>query len=120
MPLTKTNTHNPIRGIIHPNAQQRRECQEVIAQLTFLDMSRGAHTLHTVGSARLDMQGRTATGVNLQVQIGTGTVAAALIDDSVLRTADPTNQKGASNGAISVLNQSLDSGTVWHLTGSLP
>lgn len=76
--------------------------------------------MHTVGAARLDMQGRTQTGVNLQVQIGAGTAAAVLIDDSVLQTKDPTNQKGASNGAISVLNQSLDSGTVWSLTGTLP
>jgi hypothetical protein len=58
--------------------------------------------------------------VNLQVQIGVGTVAAALIDNSVLQTTDPANQRGASKGAISVLNQSLDSGTVWTLTGTLP
>jgi hypothetical protein len=92
----------------------------VIALLTFADMGRGAGTLHTVGVARLDMQGRTQTGVNLQVQIGAGTSSAALIDDSVLATIDAANQRGASSGAISVLNQSLDSGTVWSLTGTLP
>jgi hypothetical protein len=120
MPLTKTNTNNPIRGIVVPNAAQKRDCQAVIAQLTFADMGRGAGTLHTVGTARLDMQGQTATGVNLQVQIGTSTAAAALVANSVLATADPTNQRGASNGAISVLNQSLDSGSIWSLTGALP
>ena len=92
----------------------------MIALLDFADMGRGAGTLHTVGVARLDMQGRTQTGINLQVQIGAGSAAAVLIDDSVLQTTDPMNQKGASNGAISVLNQSLDSGTVWSLTGTLP
>lgn len=121
MPLTKTNTGNPIRGILVPNAAQRADCQAVIALLTFADMGRGSGTLHTSGVARLDMQGRTAAGdSNLQVQIGGGTVAAALIANSVLATTDPTNQRGASNGAISVLNQSMDSGTIWNLTGTLP
>lgn len=121
MPLTRTNTGNPIRGILVPNAAQRRDCQAVIALLTFADMGRGSGTLHTSGVARLDMQGRTAAGdANLQVQIGGSTVAAALIANSVLATTDPTNQRGASNGAISVLNQSMDSGTIWNLTGTLP
>ena len=121
MPLTKTNTGNAIRGLVVPNAAQRANCQAVIAQLTFADLGRGAGTLHTVGVARLDMQGRTAAGdANIQVQMGGGTVAAALIANSVQQTTDPTNQRGASNNAISVLNQSMDSGTVWNLTGTLP
>lgn len=121
MPLTKTNSNNVIRGIIVPNAGQRRDCQDVIALLDFADMARGAGTLYTVGAARLDMQGHTAAGdANLQVQIGGGTVAAALIADSVSTITDPMNQNGARNGAISVLNQSMDSGTVWNLTGTLP
>jgi hypothetical protein len=67
------------------------------------------------------MQGHTAAGdANLQVQIGGGSVAAALVAKSVQKTKDPNNQKGASKGAISVLNQSIDSGTVWSLTGALP
>ena len=121
MPLTRTNTGNPIRGIVVPNAAQRRDCQAVIVKITFADMGRGQGTLHTVGQARLDVQGRTAAGdVNLQVQIGNSTAAAVLIANSVLQTTDPINQTGASNGAISVLNQSLDSGTIWNLTGTLP
>lgn len=121
MPLTKTNTGNVIRGRVVPNQAQRRDCQAVIAQLNFADLGRGAGTLHQVGVARIDMQGRTATGdANIQVQIGGGTVAAAMIANSVQRTTDPNNQRGASNGAISVLNQSMDSGTVWTLTGALP
>jgi hypothetical protein len=67
------------------------------------------------------MQGRTGTGdANIQVQIGNGTAAAAIITTSVLQTQDPANQRGAANGAISVLNQSLDTGTVWTLSGTLP
>ena len=121
MPLTKTNTGNAIRGIVVPTAAQRHDCQDVIALLDFTDMGRGPGTLHTVGVARLDMQGRTAAGdANLQVQIEGGTVAAALIANSVLIITDPTNQRGASNGAISVLNQSMDTGMVWTLTSTLP
>lgn len=121
MSLNKTNTGNAIRGRVVPNAAQLKDCQDVIALLCFADLGRGAGTLHTVGVARLDMQGRTKAGdANLQVQIGAGTVAAAMVANSVQQSTDPANQKGASNGAISVLNQSMDSGTVWNLTGFLP
>jgi hypothetical protein len=121
MPLIKTDTHNAIRGRVVPNQAQKEDCHAVIARLNLSDLSRGSGTLHTVGSARLDMQGRTAAGdANLQVQIGGGTVAAALIAKSVQQTGDAINQIGAKNGTISVLNQSMDTGTVWTLTGALP
>ncbi|MQX99057.1 hypothetical protein GHK03_23895 [Sinorhizobium medicae] len=121
MPLTKTDTNNPIRGVTNPNKVQRKDCVAVIAQITFADLGRGAGTLHTVGVARVDMQGRTEEGhANIQVQIGGSTVAAAIIFKSVQQTTDPANQRGAANGTISVLNQSMDSGTVWNLTGTLP
>lgn len=121
MPLNKINTNNPIRGVIVPNAAQRSDCQAVIALLTYADLGRGAGTLHTVGVARLDMQGRTAAGdANIQVQIGGGSVAAAMIAASAQHATDPANQSGVANGAISVLNQSMDTRTVWNLTGSLP
>ena len=121
MPLAKINTGAAIRGIVVPTARQQSDCQAVIAQLDFADLGRGPRTLHTVNDVRLDMQGRTTAGdANIQVQIGTGTVAAALIANSVQTITDPANQRGASRGAISVLNQSLDSGTVWNLTGTLP
>lgn len=121
MPLTKTNTNNAIRGRTIPNSGQRKDCNAVIAKITFADLGRGAGTLHTVGDARVDMQGRTAAGdANIQVQIGKGTVAAAIIFNSVQQTTDPANQRGAANGTISVLNQSMDTGTVWNLTGTLP
>ncbi|MDX0256581.1 hypothetical protein GOC32_16635 [Sinorhizobium meliloti] len=121
MPLTKTNTNNAIRGRTIPNSGQRKDCNAVIAKITFADLGRGAGTLHTLGDARVDMQGRTAAGdANIQVQIGKGTVAAAIIFNSVQQTTDPANQRGAAKGTISVLNQSMDTGTVWNLTGTLP
>ena len=92
-----------------------------MAQLAFADLGSGAGTLHTAGGARLDMQGRTAAGdSNIQVQIGGKTVAAAIVAQSLQATADAMNQIGAGNAVTSVLDQSMDSGTVWTLTGSLP
>lgn len=121
MPLTKTNTNNAIRGVVVPNAAQRGDCYRVIALLSFADIGRGAGTLHVAGVARLDMQGHTAAGAsNIQVQIGGGTVAAAMVANTVGQTTNFANQIGVKNGVISVLNQSMDSGTIWQLTGSLP
>ena len=121
MPLTKTDTTNEIRRAIIPNDSQKDDCKDVIAKLAFDDLLRGAGTLHEEGEARLDMQGQiTAGGVNLQVQIGGKTAAAAIIADSVREIADEANQRGAGRAACSVLRQSLDSRTVWTLTGTLP
>ncbi|MBD7961983.1 hypothetical protein H9646_16025 [Comamonas sp. Sa2CVA6] len=121
MPLTKTDSQNPIRGLATLTMKERGDCQDVIAKIEVADLGRGAGTLHTSGSARLDLQGKTANGsVNLQVQIGTATAAAALIAPTVLITADDSHLPGIKKGVISVLNQSLDSGTIWNLTGTLP
>lgn len=121
MTLTKTNSNNPIRGRINPNGAQKADCRAVIALLQYADMGRGAGTLRTSGVARLDLQGVTANGdVNLQVQVGGGTVAAALIAGTVLATKDQANQRGAANNAMNVLNSSMDTGMIWNLTGTLP
>jgi hypothetical protein len=121
MPIAKTNSGNAIAGAIVPNANQRSDCQAVIAQLVFADLGRGAGTLHTVGTARLDMQGHTAAGAaNLQVQIGANTAACALVDATVQGIRDPINQTGGANAAISALNQSLDTRNIWTVTGTLP
>lgn len=121
MPIVKANSGTAIAGIIVPNAAQKTACQDVIAQLQFADLGRGPGTLHTVGVARLDMQGHTAAGVaNLQVQIGGNTAACALVAGSIQAITDPTNQRGGANAAISALNQSLDSGTIWNVTGNVP
>lgn len=121
MPLNKVNTKNPIRGLITPNASQRKDCQDVIAKFDFAGLGKKAGTLHTSGSARIDMQGYTAKGqANLQVQIGSATVAAVLVESAAWSTTNAENQKGIQNAVISVLNQSLDSSTVWELQGKLP
>lgn len=120
MPLARTDTGNEIRGRTVPNRVQEELCHRVIAQFNFSDLGRGAGTLHQEGGVRLDMQGRTAAGVNIQVQIGQSTVAAAIVNDTVQQTSDPNNQRGAANAVISVLEQSMDSGTIWNVTGSLP
>jgi len=121
MPLTKTNSGNAIRGLVPANQAVRSQCQGVTALFAYADLGRGAGTLHVNGNARLDMQGKTASGAsNLQVQVGGGTVAAALVDASVQQTKDAQNQAGVKNAVISILNQSMDSGTIWNLTGKLP
>lgn len=121
MPIAKTNTGNAINNRIVPNATQREDCYQVIAQLDFADLGRGAGTLHTVNGVRLDMQGHNAAGwANLQVQIGNRTAACALIAPSIQAIVDPTNQRGGANAAISALNQSLDHGTIWTVTGGIP
>ena len=102
------------------NGDQREDCYKLIAKLDFTDLGRGAGTLYTVNQVRLDMQGRTtAGGANIQVQIGNSTAAAVVVDNTALNTIDPVNQVGVVNAVISALNQSLDKGTIWHLTGQL-
>ncbi|PRP90769.1 hypothetical protein ENSA5_62030 [Enhygromyxa salina] len=121
MPLVKVNTGVAIPHAVVPNAGQRRDCHDVIAQLQFADLGRGPGTLHTVGAVRLDMQGHNAAGdANIQVQIGGGSCASALISHTVLAITDPANQRGGAQGARSVLEQSLDSVTNWQLNGTLP
>jgi len=120
MPLNKNDTGNPIRGNIPLNAAQRAQCQAVIAALEYADLSLSG-TRHTVGTARLDIQNPPAGGgVNLQVQVANYTVAAVVIAATALQERDPVNRIGVVNGAISALNQSLDNGNVWELTGSIP
>ncbi|RYC32450.1 hypothetical protein D3273_08650 [Lichenibacterium minor] len=121
MPLHRVNTGRVIPGIVIPNTAQRADCQNVMAMLDYADIGRGAGTLHTSGVARLDMQGRTAAGdANLQVQIGGGTVSALLVSNTAQHETNHQNQVGVANAAIGTLNQSMDSGTIWHLNGSIP
>jgi hypothetical protein len=122
MSLVKTNTNQPIRDVLaNPNKKMRAECHCVIAMLTFADLQRGPGTLHTEGDVRLDMQGRiSGGGVNLQIQIGGRTIAAVIVAATVQQVADPDNQRGVANAVISALNQSLDSGTIWQVSGTLP
>ncbi len=78
---------------------------------------------------RIDMQGTTtATSTtpvqhNLQVQknglSSSSTVAHANVSVS-LQTTDPINQRGVVNKVVSALNQSMDTGLSYTVTGSIP
>lgn len=120
MPLQYTNTGTAIPHLPAIPAGNRQASQNAIALIQFADLGRGAGTVRTSGVARVDIQGRTATHVNVQVQIGGNTVAAALLDLAILNIANVQNQQGGANAAISALNRSLDSGTTWQVDGTLP
>jgi hypothetical protein len=100
---------------------------DVIAMLEYSDIWRGSGTLHESGTMRLDMQGSypegSGTVYNLQVQVngvrGSSTVAHALVSDEV-QNDDPANQRGVAHKVISALNQSLDTGCTFRVTGSIP
>lgn len=116
----------PIPNYHAPTNTQRDSSQDVIAQLDYADIWRGPGTLHDDGVMRLDMQGiipGPPQMQNLQVQVdglqGNSTVAHANVSVSI-QTNDPINQVGAKNKVISALNQSLDSGHSYTVTGAIP
>jgi hypothetical protein len=109
-----------------PNQQQRTAAHEVIAQLQYADLWRGAGTLHQNNLVRVDMQGTIAGNPvrpNIQVQVngirGNSTIAHADVS-ARLMTNDPANQRGVASKVISALNQSLDSGHSYTVTGTGP
>jgi hypothetical protein len=106
--------------------RQRSDAQAAIAQLQYADLFRGAGTLHTSGTMRVDMQGVIAGNPqrsNIQVQInginGASTVAHADFARN-LATTNAQNQVGAANKVISALNQSLDTGRTYAVAGTNP
>ncbi len=126
MPLKKEKG-KAIRGYVKANSKQRVDCQAVINKLSFADLGRGGGsakkglTMHEKGVARLDMQGTTSDGgKNIQCQIGDSTAAAVIVSKSVLAEKDGANQRGIAKAAVSALQQSLDTGYVFNVTGSIP
>ena len=116
----------PIPNHFQPNQAQRNAAHDVIAQLEYGDIWRGAGTLHKNNLVRVDMQGTIPGNPvrhNIQVQVngiqGNSTIAHADVSASIM-TNDPPNQKGAANKVISALNQSLDSGDTYTVTGTNP
>ncbi len=110
------------------NQRQLKAAQEVIAQLQYADIWRGAGTLHESKNElmRLDMQGTIPGNPvrhNIQVQVngiqGASTVAHADVSASLM-THDAANQRGVANKVISALNQSLDNGQSYTVTGTSP
>jgi hypothetical protein len=125
MPMQVTRDQ-PIPNHFQPNQQQKAAAHEVIARLQYADLWRGAGTLHKNNLVRIDMQG-TITGDpvrhNIQAQIngvrGNSTIAHADVSASLM-TNDPSNQRGVAGKVISALNQSLDSGCSYRVTGTSP
>lgn len=109
-----------------PSKSDRKAAQEVINKLDYSDIWRGSGTISKNKDMRLDMQG-TIKGPpemqNLQVQIngksGKSTVAHANVCTS-LQTHDAINQKGVANKVNSALQQSLDHGQSFVVSGSIP
>ena len=125
MPITRTE-NGAIPNHYNPNNAQRGSCQNVIAQLQYADLWRGAGTLRDNGVIRVDMQGHIPgppIQYNMQVQVngiqGKSTVAHAIIS-STIQTADSANQRGALRSVIAALNQSLDTGNSYTVTGTSP
>jgi hypothetical protein len=120
-----------IRGRYVANAGERAVAQALMTQLQYDDLWRGSGTVRNdrAGGMRIDMQGTTTatptTPVqhNLQVQkngvSGNSTVAHANVSVT-LQTTDPMNQRGVVNKVISALNQSMDTGHSYTVTGSIP
>jgi hypothetical protein len=116
----------PIPNHLQPNRNQHASAQEVINQITYADLWRGAGTLHKNPEMRVDMQGIIAGNPvrhNIQVQVnglkGASTVAHADVSASLM-TENADNQRGVANKVISALNQSLDSGHSYAVTGTSP
>lgn len=123
MALKTINTQNEIRNSISLNKKLNKTCCDVIIQFEFDDLFHKQGTLHESDDrqVRLDLQGRTQNGtVNLQVQIGRHSVAAVLIAPEICTLDVPEHQGIACESVITILKQSLTTGTIWQLSGSLP
>lgn len=125
MPMQVTQDQ-AIPNHLQPNQRQRTAAHEVIAQLQYADVWRNAGTLHQNSLVRVDMQGTIAGNPvrhNIQVQVngiaGNSTIAHADVSASLM-TNDPANQRGVAHKVISALNQSLDSGHSYSVTGTSP
>jgi hypothetical protein len=127
MPMQVTQGQ-PIAHHLQPNNNQRTAAQAVINLLQYTDLWRGPGKLRTSPdeSMRVDMQG-TIPGPpvrhNIQVQVndmhGNSTVAHADVSTSLM-TSDANNQRGVLRRVISALNQSLDDGHTYTVTGTSP
>jgi hypothetical protein len=118
MPLVKTNTEIAIPNHESPNKNQYRTICQLISKLDIDDMYRAENTtLHTLNNIRLDKQNGPNGAANLAVQINNGETASAFISAKSLDTKNVEIKKGVRNAAISALNQSLDTGTNWTVTG---
>jgi hypothetical protein len=120
-----------IRGPIAPNRAQHAAAKRAIELIAYADLWGGKRTIHTDPPhatraqqvCRLDEQGNfNRAGFNwsnLQVQIGDSTCAHAEVSAQTANN-DVQNQVGVRNRVVSALNQSLDSGNTFVVSGTSP
>ena len=121
------NEEGPIANYYPPNQNQRNKSNDVIAKLVYLDLWRGAGTLHTNDVMRVATRGTFVNdGVtyhNIQVQVngkqGKSTVAHVNVADTIA-SENIGSQEEAVNEVIAALNQSLATGLSHVVTGNNP
>jgi hypothetical protein len=107
-----------------PNAAQRNDATNAIAQLQFADLYRNPpfRINGPAGLVRLDVQGGIAGGGrNWQVQIngigGHTTISAMLINGAVGNASTPDRQAYVTRSARNGLVQSLNTGNLYNVGG---
>lgn len=129
MPVNVTNTQTPIPNIfLNINNIIRNDAHDAIGALQYTDLFRAAGTLTQSNTIRIDMQGHfQRNGLewsNIQAQVnginGNSTVAHIEVSNAGANINDPTNQCGFANRVRSALEQSLDNGTTFQVTGMYP
>lgn len=105
-----------------PNNNQTRDATNVIAQLDFADLYRQPPFRINGNLVRLDAQGLNGAGdSNWQVQIngvnGNSTIAHAQIVAAVGNASTADRQRNVERSARNALNQSLNTGNRYDVTG---
>jgi len=108
-----------------PNAAQRNDATNAIAQLTFADLYRNPpfRINGPAGLVRLDVQGAIAGGGrNWQVQIngiaGNSTISTMLIAGGLAGASTADRQAFVQRSARNGLVQSLATGNIYNVTGN--
>lgn len=109
------------------NTKQKTDAHTAIGALEYAKIfQNNSGTISNFETMRVDMQGTFTQGGyrwhNIQVQIngisGKSTVAHANVSEQTM-TSDPVNQKGVVQKVRSALEQSLDSGKSYEVSGSI-
>ncbi|CCY63929.1 putative uncharacterized protein [Clostridium sp. CAG:967] len=128
MPLTITQGNQIPNFYASINQNMRNDAHNAIGQLQYADLFRGAGTLTNFDRVRVDMQGtfnrNGSTWSNIQVQVngqnGNSTIAHVELNHQCANITNIENQRGVTNKVRSALEQSLDSGNTYVVTGTLP
>ncbi|HEU0012566.1 MAG TPA: hypothetical protein VFQ45_02745 [Longimicrobium sp.] len=74
--MPNANASGPIKNGSLTNSKMRKEAAELIGQVDYAGIWRGAGTIAKSDTMRIDNQGKTSGGAaNLQIQVGSGTIA---------------------------------------------